>query len=137
MRLFLMLLFCVATVGCGPGRQSLPVAPVHAPVPADQARVVIGRKANVLQGQGIKMKVVRDGVEIGALAPNGYLAWEQPPGKTTLNIEGVPLPLTLPAGRPTCIEAHFAPDGSGAQVTVVDPGNYDRLIAYEPPENKP
>lgn len=132
-----VLMTALALGGCGASRQSVAVAAVNAPVPATQARIVIGRKPNPLYAQGIKMKIIRDGEVIGALAPSGYLAWEQPPGKTLLNIEGVALPLTLEPGRSTCVEAYFANDGSGVQVAVVDPGNYDRLIGFTPPEKNP
>lgn len=121
--------------GCGPSRQNLPVPDVTSAVPADQSRVVVGRKSNFLYGNGIKYAVKREGVDIGALAAGGFLAWDQPPGKTVLTVEGKSIPLDLKAGQPTCVEVILNESSHDLHITVVDPGNYLRLTTeYSPPE---
>jgi hypothetical protein len=123
--------------GCGPSRQFVPDAAVHEAIPAGQARVLIVRKPNVMLAQGIKLSVRRDGSEVGALAPGGYLAWDQAPGKTLLYVDGEPLPLTLEANKPICIQVIFgaAAFGRSINLTTLDSERYDQLIsAYEAPK---
>lgn len=136
-RLLFALTVAVLVTGCGPSRQSAPVAAVHDPIPAGQARVIIARKSNVMVAQAVKMTVRRDGAEVGEIAPGGYLAWDQEPGKTTIDVEGEPIYLTLQADKVTCVQLLVGASlvGRGIHLMVMDSGNYDQLIStYEAPE---
>jgi hypothetical protein len=115
--------------GCGTSRQSVPVAAVNAPIPEGQARVVIARKGNLLVAQGVRMDVKRDGQLVGSIAPDGFLAWDQPPGKVSLDVEGNALPLTLEPGKAICVEFTVGASGGGVHLMVIDSGNYGRLIS--------
>ena len=125
-------LVALLVAGCGPSRQSIPVAPVHGPIPDGQGRVVIARKANLLVAQGVKITVKRDGKEVGEVAPGGFLAWDQPAGKSVLDFEGDALHLSVEAGKPTCVQVLVGT--GGLHLSVLDAGNYDQFIStYDPP----
>jgi hypothetical protein len=73
------------------------------------------------------MEVRRNGQTVGMIAPNGYLAWEQPPGIINLDIEGRALSLTLEPDKTTCME--MSVDFGGVQTRFIDPSNYQQFIS--------
>lgn len=118
--------------GCGPSRQSIPLAPVKEPIPDGHGRVVVARKANFLVAQGVKITVKRDGKEVGEVAPGGYLAWDQLAGKTVLDFEGDAMHLSVEAGKATCVQVLVG--SGGLHLSVLDAGNYDQFIStYDAP----
>ncbi len=128
MRLISLLAIAICVLGgCGTSRQSVPLAPVHAPIPSGQSRVIIARKSNLIIAQGRHMEVRRNGQTVGTLAPDGFLAWDQPPGNINLDIEGRALPLTLESDKATCVETSV--DFGGIQFRFIDFNNYQQFIS--------